>query len=143
MYVCVCVCVYVCVCDECNKRRISEGLMSCTLFRASKEMRVTEAVEELVRQYENILQSQMEMKTYADDAMNKLAESEEKVKRFAQSIKKLQASREERTVALDAANEKLKVTQVRINEYQKTLNTIQTEIQRSLDRWQAFLSTDT
>lgn len=120
--------------------KVSEQLQHSSLFNASEKMSVASGVEKLVESYENIIIQRSEDKTTNQDMESKLSESQTKIKRLATTVKKLQNIRTQLQTRHDSEVEKGKNKQKLIDLYIKSLNTIESETKRSLDRWKVFVN---
>ena len=103
-------------------------------------MSVIEGVSKLAANYEDIAIQHTESRTTANDHELKLKESEDKMKRLALTVRKLQTVRSKLQQSLEATKEKLKAADSKSEQYHKSLQTIHAETQRSLEKWKVFMN---
>eukprot|EP01083_Nonionella_stella_P071118 190842_1 len=115
---------------------ISGALAECSFFKSNESMSIVEGVAKLAHNYEDISIKHSESQSSATDVELKLKEREDKMKRLALTVRKLQSVRKQLQASLDS-------TKTKLNEaikYRDHLQTMNTEIQRSLDKWKVFIN---
>merc|ERR1719474_1398579 len=120
--------------------KISASLSQCSFFKANDAMSITEGVAKLAESYEDITIQHSESKTTASDHELKLKESEDKVKRLAVTVRKLQGVRTKLQQSLEATQRKFSEVSTRSEQYHKSLQTVHTETRRSLEKWKSFMA---
>ena len=103
-------------------------------------MTIIEGVNKLAENYENALIEHTETSTNATEYELKLKESAEKVKRLAVTVRKLQNIRTKLQQNLETMKQKLMQTTTKSDQYHKSLTSIHTETQRSLEKWKKFIN---
>merc|ERR1712154_749985 len=119
---------------EATLNKISTSLAQCSFFKSNDSMSIIEGVNTLAEKYEDAMIKHSETNANATDFELKLKEKEDKIKRLAVTVRKLQTVRTKLQQSLETMKEKLNQTTIKSEQYHKSLQTIHSETNRSLEK---------